>query len=395
MERGLTQQALAARLGISASYLNLIEHDQRSVTASLLIKLGEHLAVDLATLSGNREKQAEAGLREVLSDPLLGLEEVPEQEVAVLAASAPNAARAMLALYRAWRVAKEDASGIALPTGRRILLPTEEARDFFHEHANHFPALEAAAEALGAELRACGVDMSFTPVLDLDHGESGVIGDRAFHRDPQIVSVLAHNLMHGLLQSGMANCGKHFPGHGFVRADSHTEVPVDERSLKTILADDAKPYEWLPLGLTSIMPAHVIYPAVDALPAGFSSRWLQDILRRQLGFQGAIFSDDLSMEGARHIGGKTVSYTDAAQVALKAGCDMVLLCNQSTPSSEGGGQAVDDLLDGLWLAQQQGRWQASAASEGRRLRLLPSSPALDWAELMVDLHYMVALDALP
>ena len=256
-------------------------------------------------------------------------------------------------------------------------------------------AATACGFVLGAELRACGVDMSFTPVLDLDHGESGVIGDRAFHRDPQIVSVLAHNLMHGLLQSGMANCGKHFPGHGFVRADSHTEVPVDERSLKTILADDAKPYEWLPLGLTSIMPAHVIYPAVDALPAGFSSRWLQDILRRQLGFQGAIFSDDLSMEGARHIGGKTVSYTDAALVALKAGCDMVLLCNQSTPSSEGGGQAVDDLLDGLWSAQQQGRWQASAASEGRRLRLLPSSPALDWAELMVDPHYMAALDALP
>jgi len=256
-------------------------------------------------------------------------------------------------------------------------------------------AATACGFVLGAELRACGVDLSFTPVLDLDHGESGVIGDRAFHRDPQIVSVLAHNLMHGLLQSGMANCGKHFPGHGFVRADSHTEVPVDERSLKTILADDAKPYEWLPLGLTSIMPAHVIYPAVDALPAGFSSRWLQDILRRQLGFQGAIFSDDLSMEGARHIGGKTVSYTDAALVALKAGCDMVLLCNQSTPSSEGGGQAVDDLLDGLWLAQQQGRWQASAASEGRRLRLLPSSPALDWAELMVDPHYMAALDALP
>jgi beta-N-acetylhexosaminidase len=248
---------------------------------------------------------------------------------------------------------------------------------------------------LGAELRACGVDLSFTPVLDLDHGESGVIGDRAFHRDPQIVTVLAQHLMHGLLQSGMANCGKHFPGHGFVRADSHTEVPVDKRSLKTILADDAKPYEWLPLSLTSIMPAHVIYPAVDTLPAGFSARWLQDILRRQLGFQGAIFSDDLSMEGARHIGGQTVTYTEAAMVALKAGCDMVLLCNQSTPSSEGGGQAVDDLLDGLWLAQQQGRWQASAASEGRRLRLLPSSPALDWAELMVDPHYMAALDALP
>jgi beta-N-acetylhexosaminidase len=122
---------------------------------------------------------------------------------------------------------------------------------------------------------------------------------------------------------------------------------------------------------------------------------LQDILRRQLGFQGAIFSDDLSMEGARHIGGQTVSYTDAALVALKAGCDMVLLCNQSTPSSEGGGQAVDDLLDGLWHAQQEHGWQASAASEWRRRRLLPSSPALDWSELMTDPHYMAALDALP
>jgi len=239
------------------------------------------------------------------------------------------------------------------------------------------------------------VDLSFTPVLDLDHGESGVIGDRAFHRDPQIVTVLAQHLMHGLLQSGMSNCGKHFPGHGFVRADSHTEVPVDERSLQTIMADDAKPYEWLPLSLTSIMPAHVIYPAVDALPAGFSARWLQDILRRQLGFQGAIFSDDLSMEGARHIGGKTVSYTEAALVALQAGCDMVLLCNQSTADSESGGQAVDDLLDGLWQAQQQQRWQGSDISEWRRRRLLPSVPALDWAELMTDPNYMAALDALP
>jgi len=160
MERGLTQQALAARLGISASYLNLIEHDQRAVTASLLIKLGETLSVDLAALSGNRERQTEAGLREVMSDPLLGLDEVPEAEVAALAASAPNAARAMLALYRAWRVAREDASGIALPTGRRLLLPTEEARDFFHDHANHFPALESVAERMVGELRASPAEMN-------------------------------------------------------------------------------------------------------------------------------------------------------------------------------------------------------------------------------------------
>lgn len=191
MERGLTQQALAARLGISASYLNLIEHDQRSVTASLLIKLGETLTVDLAALSGTQERQVEAGLREVLSDPMLGLEEVPETEVATLAASAPNAARAMLALYRAWRIAKEDASGLALPTGRRILLPTEEARDFFHEHANHFPALEAIAERIGAELRASPAEMNHAIAerLRRTHGVTVAVGklDSALRRyDPQL-----------------------------------------------------------------------------------------------------------------------------------------------------------------------------------------------------------------
>jgi predicted transcriptional regulator/transcriptional regulator with XRE-family HTH domain len=151
-EKGLAQQALAARLGISASYLNLIEHDQRAVTATLLIKLTEALQVDITALSGMREKAMETGLREVLSDPLLGLDQVPEEEVATLAGSAPNAARAMLALYRAWRVAREDSGGIALPTGRRILLPTEEARDFFHDRSNHFAELEAAAEAIAAEM---------------------------------------------------------------------------------------------------------------------------------------------------------------------------------------------------------------------------------------------------
>ena len=151
-ERGLSQQALATRLGISASYLNLIEHDQRAVTASLLIKLGETLRVDLGELSGTQERQLEVGLREAFADPLLGADEVAEAEVEALAASSPNAARAVLALYRAWRVAREDANGIALPSGRRILLPNEEVRDFFDDHANHFPPLEEAAETLANEL---------------------------------------------------------------------------------------------------------------------------------------------------------------------------------------------------------------------------------------------------
>ncbi|HYD74817.1 beta-N-acetylhexosaminidase [Ramlibacter sp.] len=252
-------------------------------------------------------------------------------------------------------------------------------------------AATAAGYVLGAELRACGVDFSFTPVLDLDWGASGVIGDRAFHSDPRVVAMLAKSLVLGLLQAGMANCGKHFPGHGFVKADSHTEVPVDRRSLKAILADDAAPYGWLNMSLTSLMPAHVIYPKVDKLPAGFSRRWLQEILREQLGFAGAVFSDDLSMEGARRIDGRLVSYTEAAEAALEAGCDMVLLCNQSL----GDGQAVDELLDGLAESQVQGRWTARPASEHRRLALLPVGQPLGWDELMVQPRYMQALRLLP
>ncbi len=248
-------------------------------------------------------------------------------------------------------------------------------------------AATACGHVLGAELRACGVDLSFTPVLDLDHGGSSVIGDRAFHRDARVATMLAKSLMHGLLLAGMANCGKHFPGHGFVQADSHHAVPVDKRSLKAILADDAKPYDWLSTSLASVMPAHVVYPKVDALPAGFSARWLKQILRGDLGFQGAIFSDDLSMEGAKVAG----SAVDGALAALNAGCDMVLLCNQSID----GGQAVDALLDGLQTAQASGRWHPDGDSEARRLDLLPLSPPLPWDELMHQPAYQHALEKLP
>ncbi len=248
-------------------------------------------------------------------------------------------------------------------------------------------AATAAGFVLGAELRSCGVDLSFTPVLDLDHGPSGVIGDRAFHRDARVVTMLAKSLMHGLLLAGMANCGKHFPGHGYVRADSHHEVPIDRRSLKAILAEDARPYEWLSTALASVMPAHVIYPKVDAHPAGFSPRWLQGILRNDLGFTGAVFSDDLSMEGAKVAGG----HVDAALAALRAGCDMVLLCNQSVD----GGPAVDALLDGLADAQSHGQWHADPDSEARRLALLPRSVPLGWDALMHDTAYQHALERLP
>lgn len=252
-------------------------------------------------------------------------------------------------------------------------------------------AATACGYVLASELRACGVDFSFTPVLDLDYGESSVIGDRAFARDPRVVTLLAKSLMHGLRLAGMASCGKHFPGHGFVKADSHTDIPVDRRSLKAILSEDAAPYGWLSTTLDSLMPAHVIYPRVDARPAGFSARWLGDILRGQLRFNGAVFSDDLSMAGARQIDGQPVSPTQAAVAALNAGCDLVLLCNQSL----NGGEVLDDWLDGMSEAHLKGLWGMDEHSEARRRALLPSMPSLAWESLMVSPDYMHALDLLP
>ncbi len=191
---------------------------------------------------------------------------------------------------------------------------------------------------LAAELRACGVDLSFTPVLDVDYGASRIIGDRAFHSDPQAITELAYNLMLGLKQGGMAAVGKHFPGHGFIVADSHLEVPVDERSLQDMEMQDLLPFtQMISYGLSAIMSAHVIYPKVDKLPAGFSNIWLKGILRKRLGFEGAVFSDDLSMQGASVAGG----IIQRAYAALNAGSDMVLACNNNHPS------ASDELLDGL------------------------------------------------
>ena len=281
-----------------------------------------------------------------------------------------------------------------LPPMRRLgeLWLEQEER----EGASAMKAMAAATATgyvLGAELRACGVDLSFTPVLDLDFGASSVIGDRAFHRDPRIVTLLARSLMQGLLQAGMANCGKHFPGHGYVRADSHLEIPEDERALEEILSEDGAPYEWLDTALTSVMPAHVIYSRVDARHAGFSPRWLQDILRGQLQFNGAVFSDDLSMAGAHQIEGRLVSFTEGAVAALDAGCDMVLLCNESVNSP--GGASIDEMLDGLTEAQQRGEWRASEESEHRRLALLPAGQAITWDALMTEPRYMRALSLLP
>ncbi|MCD9122634.1 MULTISPECIES: beta-N-acetylhexosaminidase [Cupriavidus] len=233
-------------------------------------------------------------------------------------------------------------------------------------------AAVACGYVLAAELRACDIDLSFTPVLDLDYGRSGVIGDRAFHADPRVVAMLANHLTHGLLLAGMANCGKHFPGHGHVEADSHVAVPVDERTLEEILDQDVRPYQWMGMTLASVMPAHVIYPKVDPNPAGFSRYWLQDILRGQLGFEGVIFSDDLSMEGASVAG----TVTQGARAALDAGCDMVLICNHP--------ERADQLLAELDVSIDK-------ASQRRVRRLFARGKAMDWNKLEQDAGYRSAL----
>lgn len=192
------------------------------------------------------------------------------------------------------------------------------------DHACALDVARATGFVLAAELRAQGVDLSFTPVLDLDFGSSTVIGDRAFHRDGEVTAALAQALMAGLNEGGMGAVGKHFPGHGRVVADSHVAIPIDEREFDAIWNDDLLPYRHrLTRQLSGIMPAHVTYPKVDPSPAGYSRYWLQDVLRGRLGFRGVVFTDDLSMEGASVAG----AIVDRAQAAIEAGCDVVLVCN--------------------------------------------------------------------
>jgi beta-N-acetylhexosaminidase len=277
--------------------------------------------------------------REMLAHPLVGgvilfarnYQSPAQLEALTAAIHAVRTPRLLIAVdHEGGRVQRFTAGFTRLPPMRAL------GRLYDREPALAANLAGAIGVVLAAELRERGVDFSFTPVLDIDFGSSSVIGDRAFHATAVGVAALAGGLAAGLARMGMGAVGKHFPGHGYARADSHHEVPIDERPLAAIEADDLVPYQALiGKGLAGVMPAHVIYPQVDKRPAGFSPVWLKDILRGRLGFDGIVFSDDLSMEGASVAGG----IVERGRAALSAGCDMVLVCNAP--------DAAQRLLDGL------------------------------------------------
>ena len=213
-------------------------------------------------------------------------------------------------------------------------------------------AAHAVGLVIAAELRACGIDLSFAPVLDLDHAVSSIIGDRALHGDPATVADLAGCILDGLHTGSMAGVGKHFPGHGWIAADSHLELPVDDREIEAIRSLDLVPFRMLAPRLAGIMPAHVLYPRVDAQPAGFSRRWIDSVLRRELGFTGAVFSDDLGMAGAACAG----PLEARALAAFDAGCDLVLACTA---------QDADGLLSRLRYDMPQASRERLHAMFGR------------------------------
>ena len=227
----------------------------------------------------------------------------------------------------------------------------------------HPDLAESAGWLMASELLAVGVEFSFAPVLDIDCGVSEIIGNRSFSQDPQLATQLSSQFRKGMKSAGMAATGKHFPGHGAVALDSHLTLPIDNRDLQTIREKDLQPFtQLIKEGLEAIMPAHVVYPQVDSLPAGFSSRWIEQILRTELNFNGTVFSDDLSMEGAASMG----DFSQRAQLAMQAGCDMVLVCNNP--------DAANEVLASLPITQDKTREQ--------RLQAMLGKPTLSREQLM-------------
>ncbi|MGZ4978517.1 MAG: beta-N-acetylhexosaminidase [Methylobacter sp.] len=222
---------------------------------------------------------------------------------------------------------------------------------------------EPAGWLMAAELLAVGVDFSFAPVLDIDCGVSEIIGNRSFSTDPALATRLSSAFRKGMNTAGMAATGKHFPGHGAVALDSHLTLPVDERDMDSIRAKDLLPFKQLiEEGLEGIMPAHVVYPKIDPNPAGFSPFWIQQVLRKELNFDGTVFSDDLSMEGAASVG----DFPERARLAQLAGCDMILVCNNPA--------AAEQVLDALPITEDPVREQ--------RLPRMLGKPQMNREQLM-------------
>ena len=245
---------------------------------------------------------------------------------------------------------------------------------FDRDEARALALAENTGWLLAGELLSVGVDLSFTPVLDLNSGVSSFLGDRVYHRSPVVVARLAQGLMKGMRRAGMMAVGKHFPGHGNVKGDSHHEVPLDDRRYEDLVMGDLLPFEHLiNAGLAAIMPAHVIYSQVDNKPAGFSPVWLKQVLRGRLNFQGVIFSDDISMAGAEVIG----SYPERAYAALNAGCDVVLVCNNQP--------AAVSLLDELAI-------KTDPASQVRMMRMHGREPELSYNELLNNERRLMIVD---
>lgn len=294
--------------------------------------------------------------REILQHPLVGgvilfARNYAEPEQLRALTTAIRAARPELLIsvdHEGGRVQRFRDGFTRLPAMRRLGEGWSADPEAAKQQARH------AGFVLAAELRAHGVDLSYAPVLDLDYGVSSVIGDRAFHRDPLVATELARAVVAGLADVGMRAVGKHFPGHGAVEADSHVAIPVDTRSFDEVWKDDVQPFRLLAGELGGVMPAHVIFENIEPRPAGFSAFWLQEILRGKLGFEGVIFSDDLTMEGASVAGGIVAR----AEAAHSAGCDMVLVCNRPDFAVE--------LLDG---------WQpAVSADSSKRIAALRPRP---------------------
>ena len=276
--------------------------------------------------------------RDVLEHPLVGgvilfarnFTDVGQLAALVAEIQALRTPRLIVAVdHEGGRVQRFRTDFTLLPAMHRI------GREYAMDAARGRELARQAGWLIGAELRAVGFDLAFAPVVDLDFGVNEAIGDRAFHADAAVVALLAGALMAGLRDAGMSATAKHFPGHGAVALDSHVALPVDRRELAD-LEPELTPYRRLIAnGLASVMTAHVLFPAVDALPASLSRRWVTGILRGELGFQGAVFTDDLSMAGAAAFGGVRAR----AELALEAGADMLLVCN-SRP-------AVHELLAAL------------------------------------------------